>query len=96
VTGWFGGLDKAQRWKVGLDQWVGCGDEYRLPVNIIEQLRVRGIITLSQVADDNMTTIWHYKRLSGTESGLRVEDYAIWDRYIENLKSSFVRLKEEL
>lgn len=71
MTGWFEGLDKAQRWKVGLDQWVGCGDEYRLPVNIIEQLRVRGIITLSQVADNNMTMIWHQERLSDRELGLK-------------------------
>lgn len=33
--------------QVGVDHWIACGEDYKLPVHIIQNLRSRGIYNLN-------------------------------------------------
>lgn len=50
---------------------------------------------MSQIANANLTTIWHQEWLTGRELGPREDDSVIRERYIGKLRTSFVRLKDE-
>lgn len=44
--------------QIGKDPWVGCGDSFRLPGDLIQILHAKGTHTLNQVADPLRSSIW--------------------------------------
>ena len=83
------------RVKFGVDSWVGCGNDYRIPDHITLYLLSRGFFDLSQIANVNRTTIWHQVLGGIWILGKKMQVYIIWDLYIDKLRSNFVRLKNE-
>lgn len=47
--------------KVGEDPWIGCGEDFRLTVRVIQFLTNSGYYRLNQIADTYMSIIWNQK-----------------------------------
>jgi hypothetical protein len=71
-------------------------DKVKVPAHILRFLRNRGFNSLNQIAHPDMTTTWNQEWLHAREMGLRGEDADIWENYILNLRSSHVRIKDDL
>jgi hypothetical protein len=51
------------------DPWMGCNDDYRLPVHMVLFLGERGFLNLGQIADHEISSIWRQVWLSADRIG---------------------------
>jgi len=80
--------------QVGKDPWMASGLHHILPNNVIQALRQRGIIYLSQLSmprrDDPWTQHWRRAR----DIGLDPPEAAVFDIYINNLIQAHIQLND--
>jgi len=80
---------------VGRDPWVGCNIDHVLPGYVIEALRRRGIVSLSQLAVPRQEGVWLQRWLRADSLGLLDQEKAAMEVYIRNLELSNLVLTEE-
>lgn len=98
VGNWFVWSDgRGTKVKLGVDPWISCGNDYRLPNHITLYLRSRGyfiLITGCQCEQNHhlVSTVKH-----GILGGIWVSwrKMQLWDLYVDKHRSSFVRLKND-
>lgn len=44
--------------RIAIDLWVGCGEHFQLPHELVKLLTLNGRITLNQVTNNTSTSIW--------------------------------------
>eukprot|EP00253_Pinus_taeda_P008007 PITA_08007 len=96
-------IEKGLAWKVGdgqnvrigRDPWVGCNASYALTPSLLRHLGSKGIYTLNQVEKIGPYSIWGQNWKNAEDLGLNIRWHNEWASYIEELKRSNVRIKNE-
>jgi hypothetical protein len=66
---------------IGVNPWVGCGDDFRLSGNSVVSFLEKGIYNLSQATSLYLTLIWHQEWKSATLLRLGSNERVQWEGY---------------
>lgn len=81
---------------IGLDPWLGNGQEHILPDEVRALLDENNIHFLSQVANRNSTNLWLEGWKNWQQLHLPIELADHWDKYTGDMVNSHIRLSETM
>jgi len=80
--------------RIGIDPWPGSGNAHNLPEGLVLHLNNRGIKFLSQIGDQQHSTIYSQAWLTDRQWNLTYEWNEEWKSYIQALIESHNRLRD--
>jgi len=87
-------IGNGEKVRIGVDPWQGSSSHHLLSPRALEALEGRGIFMISQLADEQSTTLWAQgwktARSLGLEDGIAPD----LDRLISALRNSHIRLRD--
>lgn len=81
--------------RIGIDPWPGSGNAHNLPEGLVRHLNNSGIKYLSQIGEQQHSTIFSQAWLTDWQWNLPYEWNEDWKSYIQVLIESHIRLREE-
>jgi len=88
-------VGNGQKLLVGRDPWMGCTYDHTLPGFVVEALRRRGIVSLSQLAVPRPDGLWFQRWRRADSLGLSDQEKDYVEAYIRNLVQSNIMLNDE-
>jgi hypothetical protein len=83
-----------QRFRLGKDPWPGSEGQHLLSDQLIQHLHTLGIVSLNNLADPRLTTLWSQGWKEANRLGLSEDDTIELERYINFLNISQIRLRD--
>eukprot|EP00253_Pinus_taeda_P008270 PITA_08270 len=80
--------------RIGKDPWVGCGNAHRLPNEVIDHLKVRGITHIAHIGDLERSTFLHQAWLNEHNLVIPAQWHNAWNKYTAALSQAHIRLTE--
>eukprot|EP00253_Pinus_taeda_P030204 PITA_30204 len=80
--------------RIGKDPWVGCGNAHRLPIELIEHLKVRGITHIAHIGDPECSTFLYQAWLNVHHLAIPAQWHNAWNEYTAALSQAHIRLTE--
>ena len=87
-------VGNGEKLQVGRNPWVGSEQQHFLPVEVINTLALRGILTLSQLANERPADPWIQHWKSAEQLGLGEQEVLFYENYIRGLQTSHIQLSE--
>jgi hypothetical protein len=81
------------RFRLGKDPWPGNEGQHLLSDHLIQHFHTMGIVSLNNLADPSLTTLWSQGWKEANRLGLSEDDTIELERYINFLKISQIRLR---
>ena len=88
-------IGNGRRVRLGLDPWVGVGEDFRLPQLVLNKLSEQRCFKLADVQIQLPNQVYRTRWKATHELQLEGVDVVCWKTYIELLESSFVSLDED-
>ncbi len=79
--------------RIGIDPWPGCENSHRLRNGLVLHLNNRGIKFLSQIGDQQNSTLFSQAWLNEQHWNIPIEWNEVWQRYIHALAETHARLR---
>ena len=78
-----------------MDPWVGATSQHLLPQNLIDRHHERGIFHISQIVDEQHSSIWSQGWQDAQALNLEDPFIAPWNEFIRELKLSHIIIKDQ-
>jgi hypothetical protein len=69
---------------VGVDPWVGCSNENKLPKILFKSIQERSMFILNQFVDEQATSLRQQGCIRVDRLGILREEVEIWNAYIDS------------